>query len=43
MAKQKVSLKSKLDLYNRLNSTTSVEQIRNARSVVERLRDDRRR
>ncbi len=43
MAKQKESIKSKLDLFDRLNSTTSVEQIRNAGSVVERLRDDRRR
>lgn len=41
MAKQKESIKSKLDLYDRLNSTTSVEQIRNARAVVERLRNDR--
>lgn len=41
MARQKESIKSKLDLFDRLNSTTSVEQIRNSRSVVERLRDDR--
>ena len=42
-AKQRESIKFKLDLYDRLNSTTSVVQIRNARSVIERLRDDRRR
>ncbi|MDE0197666.1 MAG: hypothetical protein OXK78_05695 [Caldilineaceae bacterium] len=41
MAELKETIRSKLDLYDRLNSTTSVEQIRNARSVVERLRDDR--
>ena len=41
IAKQKESIRSELDLYDRLNSTTSVEQIGNARSVVERLRDDR--
>ena len=41
MARQKESIKSKLDLFDRLNSTTTVEQIRNARGVVERLRDDR--
>lgn len=41
MAKQRESIKFKLDLYDGLDSTTSVEQIGNARSVVERLRDDR--
>ena len=41
MAKQNRVMKSKLDIYDRLNSTTSVIQLRNARGVVERLRDDR--
>lgn len=41
MAELKGSIRFKLDLYDRLDSTTSVEQIGNARSVVERLRDDR--
>ncbi len=41
MAELEESLTTKLDLYDRLNSTTSVEQIGNACSVVERLRDDR--
>ena len=41
MAKQNGVMKSKLDIYDRLNSTTSVIQLRNARGVVERLRDDR--
>lgn len=41
MAKRTGVMKSKLDIYDRLNSSTSVIQLRNARGVVERLRDDR--